>query len=101
MDGSGFIRYEIKSKTEDLLPRSKFNGDLPSKAMRDSNRTIFYTDNSSGIVYTMDDGETNLESTISSYKWQTMLALKNDTVFAVANDSKNFYEYYISCSRAS
>ena len=101
MDGSGLIRFEIKSETEDLLPRSKFNGELPSKAMRDSDRTIFYTDYSGGIVYTMEDGGTNLESTISSYKWQKMLALKNDTVFAVTNDSKNFYEYYISCGRAS
>ena len=101
MDGSGFVRFEVKSKTEDLLPRSKFNGDLPSKAMRDSDRTIFYTDNTGGIVYTMEDGGTNLESTISSYIWQTMLALKEDTVFAVTNDSKNYYEYYISCSRAS
>ena len=101
MDGSGFVRFEVKSKTEDLLPRSKFNGDLPSKAMRDSDRTIFYTDNTGGIVYTMEDGGTNLESTISSYIWQTMLALKEDTVFAVTNDSKNYYEYYISCGRAS
>lgn len=101
MDGTGFIRFEIKSGTEDLLPHSNFNGELPSKAMRDSDRTIFYTDYSGGIVYTMEDGGTNLESTISSYKWQRMLALKNNTVFAVTNDSKNFYEYYISCGRLS
>lgn len=101
MDGSGFIRFEIESGKEDLLPPSKFNGEIPSKAMRDSDRTIFYTDYSGGIVYTMEDSGTNLESTISSYQWQMMLALKKDTVFAVTNDSKNFYEYYISCSRAS
>lgn len=101
MDGDGMIRYNVESKKEDLLPSSKFNGEVPSNAMRNSNRTIFYTDYSGGIVYTMKDDETNLDGTISSYKWQKMLALKNDTVFAVTNDSKNFYEYYISCGRAS
>ena len=101
MDGSGLIRFEVQSEKEDLLPPSKFNGKVPSKAMRDSDRTIFYTDYNGGIIYTMEDSGTNLESTISSYKWQMMLMLKNDTVFAVTNDSKNFYEYYISCGRAS
>lgn len=101
VDGSGFIRLEIKTGKEDLLPRSKFNGELPTKAMRDSDRTIFYTDNTGGIVYTMEDSGTILESTNSSYIWQTMLAIKKDTVFAITNDSKNYYEYYISCGRAS
>lgn len=101
IDGEGFIQVNLTTGSEKAIPPSAFDGDVPSQAMRDNNRTIFYTDYSGGRVYMLDDNDTDMDSTISSYTWQTLLDVKGETEFAVTKDSENYYFYYISCGRLS
>ena len=101
LESTVFYRYDVSSGTEDRITADDFSGNVPREVIRDKDRTVFYTDYTGGRVYTMDDGGTEIESSTGSYGWQKLLALKNDTEFAVTNDSKNYYEYYISCGRVS
>lgn len=101
IDGDGYIQVELDSGNEKTIPPSSFEGDFPSQAMRVNGKTIFYTNYSGGRVYTLEDGSTTISNTISSYTWQTLLAVKGETEFSVTKDSENFYRYYISCGRLS
>ena len=101
MDEIAFFRVDLASGNEEKIPTSAFGGDHPHKAMRDSNRTVFYTDFSGGRVHTMEDNSLSVKSTTGSYSWQSLLMLKEDVAFSIPKDSNNAYKYSINCTKLS
>lgn len=92
---SSFCRVSVADKEEVTIPLP-YAG-TASEALRDDDRTIFYTDYYSGRIFTLPDDATDVANSQKNYTWRKLLLLNEDTAFAVSNSGNNFYEYLIEC----
>ena len=90
-----FSRTELASGETDEIPLSDFGSQKPNAAFHDTNATYLFTGtNTSKQIYTVSDDGTSVVSN-GSLSCQSVVGVRNQTVFYIEPNDKNYYFYHI------